>query len=398
MNDEEIRAHFAEWASPLRLAPPPEVSLIRQRARRRTTHVAAAAGSALGTIALAALVVFAVATAAVPGSGTAGPAVREPYATGLRGAIDRPSTLWGKGRYPAPAAAPYLILVHESAGTAQLVNESTGTVVTTLRPLAAASFTWAAATPRDRLFVLAAQNGHDSLSFDELLIARSGRPERLRRVLPDVVLTAQIHAMTVSPDGSQLAIATMPAAGAGTETIRIFRLSSGAMTGEWKAPRAAAASLSFGPAGQLGIGWHDAGKNGAAGELRILDTSTGRGARPLALPANSELATPIARFSSASLTADGTKIIAVSAGSSQVAVEELDARTGQLVYSVPIGPASALATPYYCGVLWASLNGSGLITQCGREQELITDGRVTTIRLAQLILASPAGFATTFSW
>jgi hypothetical protein len=381
MNDEQIRARFDEWASPLRLVPPPEVSQIRQRARRHTVTVVSATGSALGMLALAGVVVFMIVTAAVSGGGTGGPAVH---------------AAWGSGRYPAPAGDPYLVLVHESEGTAQLVNEASGTVMKTLVPLAAAGFTWAAATPRDRLFVLAAQNTHDSLSFAELRIAPSGRPQPLRRVLPDVILTAQVYAMAVSPDGGRLAIATMPAAGGGAETVRVYDLASGVLAGEWTDAGAQAASLSFGPDGQLGIGWR--GPAGSASGLRILDTSTGRGDRPLSLRADSELVTPIAGFQSASLSADGTRAIAVRAGPSAVTVATIDVHTGKTLSAVPIGPASALATAYYCGVLWASQNGSDLITQCGRQQELITNGHATRTRLAEAMLASPTGLATTFSW
>jgi hypothetical protein len=79
-------------------------------------------------------------------------------------------------------------------------------------------------------------------------------------------------------------------------------------------------------------------------------------------------------FYSASLSADGTKVLAVRAGKNEVVVQEVDRRSGKAIYSVPIGPASALNTPYYCGVLWASPAGIDMITQCGRQQELVVNG------------------------
>jgi hypothetical protein len=103
-------------------------------------------------------------------------------------------------------------------------------------------------------------------------------------------------------------------------------------------------------------------------------------------------------FYSASLSADGTKVLAVRAGKNEVVVQEVDRRSGKAIYSVPIGPASALNTPYYCGVLWASPAGIDMITQCGRQQELVVNGHPSRTRLAQTIPASPVGFATTFSW
>jgi hypothetical protein len=55
MNDEELRAEFAEWLRPIREADPPSMPVIRRRLRQRRARSAAA-----GTVALAAVAVVAV--------------------------------------------------------------------------------------------------------------------------------------------------------------------------------------------------------------------------------------------------------------------------------------------------------------------------------------------------
>jgi hypothetical protein len=58
MNDDELREQFIRWASPLRIAPPPAVSMIRSRAGRRRSRILAAIGSALLSFVIAALIII----------------------------------------------------------------------------------------------------------------------------------------------------------------------------------------------------------------------------------------------------------------------------------------------------------------------------------------------------
>jgi len=64
---------------------------------------------------------------------------------------------------------------------------------------------------------------------------------------------------------------------------------------------------------------------------------------------------------------------------------ETDAVSGRLLWSVPLGPASALQNGSgFCGVLWASANGRDLLTQCGTRQLSIVNGKARVVHLAWL--------------
>jgi len=71
---------------------------------------------------------------------------------------------------------------------------------------------------------------------------------------------------------------------------------------------------------------------------------------------------------------------------------------GAAAHTFTIGPAQARdQSANYCGVLWVSANGAGLLTQCGNiQQEVVTDRAVRT-KLAVTVLAPPAGWADSFA-
>lgn len=393
MNDEQLREHFAQWASPLRAVAPPTVGVIQRRARRRTIRLAAAASSAVATAALACLAIVAIAM-----SGGHGALNNRPDVVG--GIRHKPGELWGSARYPAPPGAPYLVTIGGGSRGAQLRDEATGTVLKTLRPLVPGDdFTWVAAASTDRLFVLAEQSANRHITFAELQISPAGRPEPLRQLMPAVSISAQIYGLAVSPDGNQLALSTMPLAGNGDQSVLVYNLKAGAGTlqGEWTSSDPGAVSLSFGPGHELAMGWQDS--TGAAPDgLRILDTATGAGARKLSLLADSSMAASVPHFYSANLTSDGATVLAVTAGAKEIELEEISAHSGKVLTTVPIGPASALQTMYVCGVLWASPTGTSAITQCGDKQQLLVNGKATPTRLAWVIPASVVGNANTLAW
>ena len=87
----------------------------------------------------------------------------------------------------------------------------------------------------------------------------------------------------------------------------------------------------------------------------------------------------------------------VRSGSAEV-LREFSARSGTLMRTIPIGTAQAQRdSPDFCGVLWASADGSDLLTQCGSRQQEVVTGKVTRVKLAWNFLA-PQTPVTTFAW
>jgi hypothetical protein len=415
VNDAEIREHFERWAQPLRIVAPPPVDEIHRRARRRTTRLTIAAGSAtaaaLATVAVVGLVTAAPPVPILPVSGHHGapgptPAGSPQRAIGIsalhlpRPQISQPVTgsTWGTGRYPAPPAAPFLMTLSMATQTALVVSASRGAVQATLHPrVAGDQFTWAAAAPNDQLFMLAEEHGF-GVTFDQVQISPSGQVSGPHRVLPAVSLNVQIYAMAISADGARLALSVLPHSATGLDSVLVYNLRTGALTGDWSSASGSAVGLSWGTAGDLAVGWQDDTGSAPSG-VRILDTGTGRGAHPQSLTADSVLVAPVRGFVSGMITTDGATVLAVSTGGSQVRLEEIAADSGRVLASVPIGTTGDQAnSPDFCGLLWASKTGSRLITQCGSHQQLVVNGSPTTTRLALTIPDSVVGWANTFAW
>lgn len=89
---------------------------------------------------------------------------------------------------------------------------------------------------------------------------------------------------------------------------------------------------------------------------------------------------------------------ATSPPSGMVSVAEYPSATGALLRWIPLGPANALNGTHYCGVLWASADGSDLLTQCGTRQQEVVDGKVTVVRLAWIFNRSAVDSVTAFAW
>ena len=77
---------------------------------------------------------------------------------------------------------------------------------------------------------------------------------------------------------------------------------------------------------------------------------------------------------------------------------EWSSASGKLLRAIPVGPASAAQTQYFCGVLWASPNGCELLTQCGTRQQEVINGKVTVTKLPWTFLASQSLATSAFAW
>jgi hypothetical protein len=395
MNDSQLREQFGQWAAPLLGTPPPDFGGIRRRARRRVALLAAAGGSALAAFGIVAGLLVSNLAGAVP-------PVR--------------ASLWGSGTYPAPSGQPYVVVNTSASGPAELRDVASGAVVSVLHPLGAAvSFTSIAAAPGDRLFVLAQQGAEGQVSFAELRIGNGSPPTvRLTPVLTHVSLPGGTDPsfMAVSAAGARLALAAVLPDG--TSRLLVYDLRSGSVIGSWQAPDGV---LVIPPqfirgADELAVEWPAASTPhtgvGAAPQLalRLVATAT-------AFPAGSSLladsvSSPGLHGISGTFSLDGSVSMntingalqagRTPAGANFVRLLEYSSASGKLLHAIPIGPASALQSQYFCGVLWASADGRDLLTQCGTRQQEVVDGKATVVRLPWIFLAQLDPVISPFAW
>jgi hypothetical protein len=395
MNDTELREQFGQLAAPLLGTPAPDFGGIRRRARRRMAGLAAASGGALAVFGIVAGVLVSNLAAAVPPVG---------------------ASLWGSGTYPAPPGQPYVVVNASASGPAELRNVASGAVVGVLHPLGGAvSFTSIAAAPGGRLFVLAQQGPAGQVSFAELRIG-SGSPPTVRftSALTHVSLPAGTdpNFMAVSAAGDRLALAAVLPDGTGR--LLVYDLRSGSVIGNWKAPDGAPLSPPqfIRGADELAVEWSSASTpqtgSGAPPQLalRLVSTVT-------AFPAGSSLLadsapSPGLQGISGTFSQDGSVSMNTingallpgqsPAGATFVRLLEYSAASGKLLHAIAIGPASALQSQYFCGVLWASTDGRDLLTQCGTRQQEVVNGKVTVVRLPWTFPAQLDPVISPFAW
>jgi WD40 repeat protein len=392
MNDLELRQQFEDWAAPLRTAAPPPLTALRKRIRRRRTRLAAATGSALAVAGLA--VGVAIAGLVAPWyRSSAGP--------------------WGTSAFPAPRGAPFLVILDSRTGAARLLDEATGTVLRTIRPARGTFFTWVAATPNDRVFVLAEQrttsvtrwsDSSFQTSFVKLRINDRGQPVVGKPA--SAPLAALISAMAVSPDGSRVAVTTIqpnnPTQSA-QSIVRVFDLAAGPtspLAGDWVSRTGIVFQLSWHGASQLYLGWLS--RAHWAGGLQVLDVRTGHGSAPQSLASHSVLPLSPSLTYYATVTADGTVALLLTNSHQAAMLDEIAIGSGKTLAAIPIGSSNArhtsLTSKHYCGVLWVNQDGSRLITQCGTRQVLVVNGRASVTRLAVLLPIPPQNWANSFAW
>ena len=196
----------------------------------------------------------------------------------------------------------YFVALPDIPGRAVVGATASGAVLGTVAPPKPhTEFLWVAAAGDDRTFVFAVgpppAPGTDILSprpvsFYRLALSRSGRPGRLVP-LPIPMETVTITELSLSPDGSKLAVSLLPAGRQKEPRIQVFSLATG--TGrEWVWP-------SRGEIGRIAIGVGGGGSNsweadnrtllfeadtrtrtGTPGQLRLLDTTAPAGSLPAA--------------------------------------------------------------------------------------------------------------------
>jgi hypothetical protein len=392
MQDSELRDQFEKWAEPLRATPAPAVAALRRRIRRRSSRTAAATGTVLAFVGLAAgLLAADLAGSEKPG----GPAFQ------AQGSA-----------YPAPPGQPY-VFVNSSATfvnvgnvpavPAELRNAATGKVVKVLLPVrGAVSFTAAAAAPGDRLFVLAQQDSDGTLSFAEVRIGASGKAGVLRQVLGELPMSSgmQVASMAVNAAGTRLSFTTAGANGLGPSgSLLVYNLQAGTLIGSWPVAGGSQASSQF-----LGYGNNLVASIGtvAQGQDRLVDTTTALSSgsslqadsRPYGAGGN------FATFAAGSFSQDGNIGMYLSGPAGRVVLVQASAASGKVLRKISIGSATAANGngPYFCGVLWASANGHEVWTQCGTRQLVIVGGHATRVRLAWLLPTNSTTGAGEFAW
>jgi hypothetical protein len=369
MHDEQLRERFSQWAQPLQAAPPPALSVLRRRARRRTVGRAAISG--LAVMGAAAIALF-----GLPRSGHSTPAV-------------------------AAAGAPrYAVAIESSAGgpTASVLDMVTGKVVgRVVTPIARSDFEWVAAAADDRTFVLADQSQALVFRFYLLHLAADGKPGRLTQLGVPKLHGIQIYGMALTADASKLAVAWQNnPTGPVTSHISVSTVATGA-THSWSSTQGAALDVSWAGDHILAFDWQDTDSQARSG-VRLLDTAavgTNLLASRLLIPASIRTA-GLDSPGDPLITEDGSTLFAVMASGVKTAIVSFSVRSGKIQATILTQPASQ--SQWYCGVLWTDPRGRTVLTQCGTTQTSIEGNRTTQIRLHQLIPASPVGFANPFAW
>jgi hypothetical protein len=356
---------------------PPPVSAIARRTTRRRARIGAACAAGLAVAVVTAVLLLL--------GGLSGP-----------GEPGNPMPLdGGHGRYPSPPGHPFLMTLAPDGGRAVVRNAATGATVASLRPASPrGTFTWVAAAPDDRMFVLGEEIGSTGTTRFEAL--RLGRIPTVLAGL-GVSTTGQIYGMAVSPDDSAVAVATTPRSGLARGRIQVFGIGHQRPPLEWTSPVGAAGELSWTSSGTLAFDWQDTHRDSRSG-LRILHVP-GSGSGTRSLLGASRLAVPEPQYAGTpQLTADGATVLWDVAAGKANWLDEFSATTGRLLRRYPMAGRRAGQSMTYCGVLWASRTGDSVITQCGRDQEWIRGGRVHKVRLVMTIPASMVGERNTFAW
>jgi hypothetical protein len=226
---------------------------------------------------------------------------------------------------------------------AEVVATATGRILGSVTaPAPYRVFTWVAAARDDRTFVLGAQRarpvggssgqvmGVGAVKLYRLVLHPSGRPGVLEPLrLP--LIPGMVSGFALSPDGSKLAVSTLPAAVpvAGRPQIQVFTLATGAQrtwamsgTGWIGQGKPVAQSLAWAGDDRTLLFKQYLGKGGVTAQIRLLDTSAAGGSLAAAstrVPFPSRLISgrvedPEQIYGIMLLTADGNKIITAVAG------------------------------------------------------------------------------------
>ena len=355
MHDNDLRELFDKWAQPMRDAPPPAMSVIIKRKRRRTARIAGSSVASVAAIAVVASLVGASLSAGRKPAHhvSATPATAPPY-------------------YLAVSQSGRSVGVWDSV-TGQRVGSVPAPVETSVGGRRYHTVFTALAAGSGRTFVLDATINNNTTTempsgLFELHLAADGLPGRLQPLT-----TVRLHqgrigrwitaiaSVALTADGSDLAIAT------GTYAVykEIFRPSKieviSLVTGSTRTWTASGlndlTSLSWAGDSTLAFSCSD-----PSSAVCVLNTS-GHGGRidtahPL-IPSSLTyhgLNTPISPM----ITPNGSDIYAALQGHG-IGLVEFSARTGRpLRLVIPAQPD----TNGYCGTLWSDPSGQQLTASC----------------------------------
>jgi hypothetical protein len=354
MLDDELREQLAAWARPLQRVAPPDISVIRRRARRRTIGLAA------GGIGVAA------ATAAAVVGLLAGHLAPKVTPTSTPSAI---------------AEARYYVTVNVQASSAVVHRTASGRAVATIKPPHGTDFVSVAAARDDRTFVLAAETA-SAIRFYRLHLSAAGRPEPLEPAsvppLPERAGSChvQLAGLAVTPDGRTLAISTLSDCAngrAGPSEIETASLASGAVLATFRPGNGYPLSLSWTADGALAYDW-----SGPQPGVWLIPSAASPGSRPpaahLLIPGSAGLG-GYTGAQDPMITPDGSAVLATLGQGTSLEVAEFSARTGKILRIL----IPAAADPaQYCGPLWTDPSGRHLLAACGNSAEAsIDNGHLT---------------------
>ena len=402
MLDDDLRERVAAWAEPFERLVPPDLTVIRHRARRRAIRHASAAAIALAAAGTAAALIAAQIpahhhigptpitkrTPSPPPAGTRAVA-RVPYYVSFAGNQARTAvvrrTTTGKVVATVPAPAGYGFAGIAAAGcTAAEVSgsASSGSAPTSTGPVC---------TRRGFIFAIASRASQAAqVRFYFLEVGRSGRPGPLRPTrVPPLTLTSRAHCdsqlagLAVTPDGSTLAASTLSncaTGNAGPSQIEVADLASGRIMHTFRPGHDYPMSLSWTASGDLAYDWgqsvwiiRGAGRPGTPRTERLL--AAGAGVGGFSGPANT-LITP-----------DGSVVLADVArpGGTTQTVAAFSARTGRGLRILL--PPSRNST--FCGAMWASAGARHVLVACGSTGASVDNGYVTRLRSSWHLPSNP---------
>jgi len=368
MQDDDLRARFAEWAGPLRTTAPPPLAVIQRRRRRRTARRAAAAAGGSVAAVTAGAILLAAWPARTPRPAPPSP----PYVAAPLPAPDA-----------GPGSAPFLITLGSGDQQPATVSRASGGTLGLVRaPAPGLTLTAVAAAGDDRTFAFAATDPAGQTTLWRLRLSAAGRPGPLTRLAVPALAGSRLTGLALSADGSQLAIASGAAGGgqAGPR-LEVASLATGTVR-TWRAATGQVSMLSWAGDDQLAFYWlRTAGGRARPGSgIRLLDTTRPAGS-PLSgsrlLIADGVRVHGSAGITGAVITPDGQSVLLTlqpAGHGGRFRIVRFAAATGRLEQVILSSPGES---PGHCGVTWTDATAQHLLAQCGVAQAVRSDHGIT---------------------
>jgi DNA-binding beta-propeller fold protein YncE len=314
-----------------------------QRLRRSRWLQGLAAAAAVAAVAIASTVIA---------TGTGG------HRTGSTPGAGAPGPKAHVGGVP-----PYYVLVavppRQSVPVATVRNTRTSAVLTTVRPPKGYWFIGAAAGADNDTFLLEANQHSERPGLYLLQFNPARRTTSLTRLPIPVTLYA--GGLAVSPNGSEVAVASGTNTGRFPSKLQIYTL-SGTLVRQWQDPGTicllGSPCLSWAASGYLAFTWNNNGKNVAVEGIRLIPATAASGS----LLGTSRLVVPFKTdYSDFVLSGDGATIAAdvqlrPAPGKIYNSYEEFSTATGKLTARYYLSLSIDVGSVY-----WSNWTGSELI-------------------------------------